>query len=226
MSRTVVDRFGFDGQGGDDDDGHAGASWELRGWVTGMTLLSHRRLSPYSRVAVIDASHGPQARTVTSVAGGADDVVATTLAVMASKTAARSGTRTSRSKATSRSGSRACAAGGTPQAGEQARQTAQSFAAGGRRADLRPGPARDLADGGKGHRRRGPVDRAGPRHRARDIAATGSRWSCWACPSSSPPARGSTPPGRSARGSTRCCGPSSARASWRSRSSPPRWRWC
>ncbi|WP_439951812.1 DNA translocase FtsK 4TM domain-containing protein [Mycobacterium avium] len=40
---------------------------------------------------------------VTSVAGGVDDAVATTLAVMPSKTAARSGSRTSRSKATSRS---------------------------------------------------------------------------------------------------------------------------
>jgi hypothetical protein len=26
-----VDLFGFDGQSGDDDDGHAGASWQLKG---------------------------------------------------------------------------------------------------------------------------------------------------------------------------------------------------
>ncbi|WP_085979728.1 FtsK/SpoIIIE family DNA translocase [Mycobacterium avium] len=45
----------------------------------------------------------PQSLVVTSVAGGVDDAVATTLAVMPSKTAARSGNRTSRSKATSRS---------------------------------------------------------------------------------------------------------------------------
>src|SRR6516164_5801727 len=43
---------------------------------------------------------------VTSVAGGVDDVLATTLATMASKTAARTKTRTSRSKATPRGRSR------------------------------------------------------------------------------------------------------------------------
>ena len=50
--------------------------------------------------------------------------------------------------------------------GAQARQAAQPVAAGRRRADLRPGRAGDLADGGQGHRRHGAVDRAGPRHRA------------------------------------------------------------
>ncbi|WP_420715949.1 DNA translocase FtsK [Mycobacterium sp. 663a-19] len=48
----------------------------------------------------------PQRIGVTSVAGGADDVFTTTLAPMASKTAARSRTRTSRSKAASRGRSR------------------------------------------------------------------------------------------------------------------------
>ena len=171
--------------------------------ITGVTLL---RLVPPTESPVRWSR-----RSVTSVADGADGSFATRLATMASKTVARSGARTSRSKATSRQRVPTCATSSSPQAGAQARQAAQPVAAGRRRADLRAGHARHLADGGTGHRRRGAVDRAGPRHRARDTAATGSRWCCWALPSSSPPAPGSTPPARSARGSTRCCGRSSAR---------------
>nr|WP_156622993.1 DNA translocase FtsK [Mycobacterium sp. 1164966.3] len=53
---------------------------------------------------------------VTSVAVGAYEAIATTLAPMASKTAARSGTRTSRSRATSRTAPRGRARGGRPPA--------------------------------------------------------------------------------------------------------------
>ncbi|TVS85414.1 DNA translocase FtsK [Mycobacterium helveticum] len=56
--------------------------------------------------SVAGPPRGPPTRIFTSVAGGADVVFATTLNAMASKTVARSGSRTSRSKATSRGGSR------------------------------------------------------------------------------------------------------------------------
>ncbi|OMC13882.1 cell division protein FtsK [Mycobacterium sp. SP-6446] len=70
---------------------------------SGVTLITVRHPT--------DAFRGPPRRpreriAVTSVAGGADDVFTTTLAPMASKTAARSRTRTSRSKAASRGRSR------------------------------------------------------------------------------------------------------------------------
>nr|WP_244324310.1 DNA translocase FtsK [Mycobacterium timonense] len=61
-------------------------------------------MSPYSRPPRPRSAPCRTRRAVTSVAGGVDDAVATTLADMPSKTAARSGSRTSRSKAPSRAG--------------------------------------------------------------------------------------------------------------------------
>ncbi|AKN17551.1 cell division protein FtsK [Mycobacterium haemophilum DSM 44634] len=67
-------------------------------------MICVTRSSPYPRLLAIDRARETQP-SVASVAGGADDVVATRLVVMASKTVARSGNRTSRSKATSRGAS-------------------------------------------------------------------------------------------------------------------------
>ncbi len=72
------------GEHGDAEGGHTGGTEEVHG-----ESLCRPRWGPVN------------ATSVTSVAGGADDVFATRLAGMASKTATRSGTRTSRSKATS-----------------------------------------------------------------------------------------------------------------------------
>ena len=158
---------------------------------------------------------------VTSVAGGADDVFATTLARMASKTAARSGSRTSRSKATSRDRSPT-----------GSRPSVRGPAAPRKRAERRPAKRRNrslLVCAGltcgraaratwlmaaTGHRRRGAVDRPGPRHRTRTSPRRNRA--------------GAAGPGRRRRrelvvrrrpadrrlGGRRCCGHSSARPSW------------
>ena len=82
---------------------------------------------------------------------------------MASKTAARSGARTSRSKASSAADRRPARPAAPPQAGHAAQTSRWSPP----RAPRSAGRPRRLADGGQGRRHHRPLGRPRPRHRTR-----------------------------------------------------------